>query len=193
MSIENITANILKDANENAKASLMNAEKTKNDIINNAMDEAETIKKVATERAGKDSESLKSRKVSAAELQKRKMMLTAKQDAIKKSFDVALKMLKSMPEDKYIDFLIKEISKIPYNEGMIVLNKQDRDKIGEKLVKAVNEKLKAEKFKLSNETVNTHGGFILKSGSVEVNSTFETLLDSMKDELTNEVANALFK
>lgn len=193
MSIENITANILKDANENAQISLNNAEKTKNDIVNNALNEAEAIKKAAAEKAEKDSESLKSRKVSAAELQKRKMMLTAKQDAIKKSFDVALQKLKSMPEDKYIDFLTKEISKVPYNEGMIILNKQDRDKIGEKLVKAVNEKLNAEKFKLSNETVNSLGGFVLKSGAVEINSTFETLLDSMKDELTNEVANALFK
>lgn len=193
MSIENITANILKDANENAEAFLMNAEKNKNDIINNAMNEAEVIKKAALEKAEKDAEGMKSRKVSAAELQKRKMMLTAKQDAIKKSFDEALKKLKSMPEDKYIDFLTKEIIRIPYNEGMIILNKQDRDKIGEKLVKAVNEKLKSEKFKLSDETVNSQGGFVLKSGSVEINSTFETLLDSIKDEITNEVANALFK
>lgn len=193
MSIENITANILKDANENAKASLMNAEKTKNDIINNAINEAEAIKKAAADKALKEADSLKSRKVSAAELQKRKMMLSAKQEAIKKSFDEALIKLKTMPEDKYMNFLTNEISKIPYNEGVIILNKHDRDKIGEKLVKTVNEKLKAEKFKLSNETVNSHGGFILKSGSVEINSTFETLLDSMKDELTNEVANALFK
>lgn len=193
MSIENITANILKDANENAEATLMNAEKTKNDIINNAMNEAEEIKNAAAEKAVKDAEGLKSRKVSAAELQGRKMMLTAKQDAIKKSFDEALNKLKSMPEDKYIDFLTNEIIKVPYNEGMIILNKQDRDKIGEKLVKAVNEKLNAEKFKLSDEAVNSQGGFVLKSGAIMINSTFETLLDSMKDELTNEVANALFK
>jgi V/A-type H+-transporting ATPase subunit E len=193
MSIEKITANILKDAKENAQTVIMNAEKTKLDIINNAMNEAEAIKKTALEKAEKEAESLKSRKVSAAELQKRKMMLTAKQEAIKKSFDEALNKLKSMPEDKYVDFLTKEISKIPYNEGLIILNKRDREKIGEKLVKAVNENLKAEKFKLSNETINSNGGFILRSGSVEINSTFETLLDSIRDELTNEVANALFK
>lgn len=193
MSIENITANILKDANNNAEISLINADKTKNDIIDNAEKEAEALKVLAAEKANKDAESLKSRKVSAAELQGRKMMLSAKQDAIKKSFDVALNKLKSMPEDKYVEFLTNEIAKVPYSQGTIILNKKDRENIGEKLVKAVNDKLKAEKFTLSNDTVNSSGGFILKSGSVEINSTFETLLDSIKDEITNEVANALFK
>ena len=121
------------------------------------------------------------------------MILGAKQEAIKKSFEEALKKIAAMPEDQYIEFLTKEITNVPYSEGTIVLNKEDRDKIGEKLIKAVNEKLKAEKFSLSNETVNSKGGFVLKSGAIMINNTFETILDSIKDELTNEVANALFK
>lgn len=193
MSIENITANILNDAKHNAEVSLANANKTKNDIIKNAENEAEAIKKAAAEKAEKDAENLKNRKVSAAELQGRKMMLSAKQEAIKKSFDAVIKKLKAMPEDKYIDFLADQISRIPYSDGTIILNKQDREKIGDKLIKAVNNRVKAKRFTLSNETVNSNGGFVLKSGSIEINSTFETIMDSMKDELTNEVANALFK
>jgi len=46
---------------------------------------------------------------------------------------------------------------------------------------------------LSKNTVKASGGFVLKKGSVEINNTFETLLDSMKDELTGSIANALFK
>lgn len=193
MSVENITSNILSGAKQIAEVSISNAENSKNEIINKAMNEAEAIKQAAAEYANKEAESLKNRKVSAAELQGRKMMLSAKQDAIKKSFDAALNKLKSMPEEEYINFLLNEIIKIPYNQGTIILNKQDREKIGEKLVKAVNEKFKAEKFTLSNETLNSSGGFVLKSGAIEINSTFETVLDSIKDELTNVVANVLFK
>ncbi len=192
MSIENITANILSDAKHNAEVSLADANKTKNDIIKNAENEAEAIKKAAAEKAERDAESLKNRKVSAAELQGRKMMLSAKQEAIKKSFDAVIKKLRAMPEDKYINFLADQIARIPYSDGTIILNKQDREKIGDKLVKAVNNRVKTKRFTLSNETVNSSGGFVLKSGSIEINSTFETILDSMKDELTNEVANALF-
>lgn len=193
MSIENITANILSDAEQIAEVSLKNAEKSKEEIINKANNEAETIKNAAAEKASKDAESLKSRKISAAELQGRKLVLGAKQEAIKKSFDAVLGKLRAMPEDKYIDFLTNEIIKIPYSDGTIVLNKQDKEKIGEKLVKAVNEKLKAEKFTLSDDTVNASGGFVLKSGAIIINSTFETILDSMRDDLTNDVANVLFK
>ena len=193
MSVENITANILSDAKQIAEVSLANAEKSKEEIINKAKIEAEAIMQAAREKVEKDAENLKSRKLSAAELQGRKMMLGAKQDAIRKSFDEALKKLSAMPEEKYIEFLTREITNVSYNEGTIILNKQDREKIGEKLVKAVNEKLKAEKFTLSNETVNSHGGFVLKSGAIIINSTYETILNSIKDELTNEVANALFK
>lgn len=192
MSVENITASILKDAEAAAENALLNANKTSQEIIEAAKKEAESIVSVKVEKAEKEAENLKNRKTSAAELQKRKTVLGAKQDAIKKSFDVALERLKSMPEDKYMEFLVNGIIRAPYSEGMIILNNSDRNRIGEKLIKSVNDILKSEKFTLGNETVNSSGGFILKSGSVEVNSTFETLLDSVKDELTNEIANVLF-
>lgn len=193
MSIENITSNILADAKNAADVSLANAEKTMQDIINNAKNEAEAIKRAAAEKAEKEAESLQSRKESAAELQKRKMMLSAKQDAIKKSFNAALEKLRNMPEDEYLNLLVNEIVRIPNCAGTIVLNQRDKNNIGEKLVKAVNERLKAEKIALSNNTIESSGGFVLKNGAIEINSTFETILDSMKDELTNEVANALFE
>ena len=193
MSIDNITSRILSDAKNNADSSLTNAENTKQEIINKAKSEAEVIIKTESERVAKDAVDLKNRRVSAAELQGRKMFLSAKQEAIKKSFTAAIDKLKVMPEDKYLSFLAQEIVKIPNCEGSIVLNAKDRENIGERLVKTVNEKLGAEKVALSKNTVKSSGGFVLKRGNVEINSTFETLLDSMKDELTGEIANALFK
>ncbi|NLK65556.1 MAG: hypothetical protein GX289_10745 [Tissierellia bacterium] len=193
MSIENITSKILSDAQDYANSSLMNAENTKQEILNKAESEAEVIIKTEAEKAANDAVELKNRRVSAAELQGRKMLLSAKQEAIKKSFDAAIEKLKAMPEDEYLSFLVQEILRIPNCEGNIVLNAKDRENVGERLVKAVNEKLGAEKVALSKNTVNTSGGFVLKRGSVEINSTFETLLDSMRDELTSEIANVLFK
>ena len=193
MSIDNITSKILSDAGNAADSSLTNAEKTMREIINNAKSEAEEIMKAAAEKAQKDAEDLKSRKVSAAELQGRKMLLSAKQEAIKKSFDAAIDKLKEMPEEQYLSFLADEIVKIPGCEGNLILNAKDRESIGKGLIKTVNDRLQAEKVVLSNDTVQASGGFVLKKGNVAINSTFETILDSMKDEHTNEFANALFK
>ncbi|MBP7222594.1 MAG: V-type ATP synthase subunit E [Sedimentibacter sp.] len=193
MSIENITSKILSDAQNNADSSLKSAESTKQELLNKAKAEAEALIKTEAEKAANDAVELKNRRVSAAELQGRKMLLSAKQEAIKKSFGAAIEKLKAMPEDEYLSFLGQEIIKIPNCEGTIVLNAKDRENIGERLVKAVNEKLGAEKIVLSKNTVKASGGFVLKKGSVEINNTFETLLDSMKDELTGSIANALFK
>ena len=192
MSIENITAAIISDAKLVEETSVKNAEKTMEEIISKAKMEAEEIIKQAAEKDAKDRESLKSRKVSAAELQARKMILGAKQEAIQKSFDLALEKLKSMPEDKYLNYLTEEIIKIPANEGIIILNQRDRNKIGEKLISAVNQRLNAQVYKLSDKTINASGGFLLRSGNIEINNTFETLLNSVRDDLTSEVANALF-
>ena len=193
MSIENITSKILSDAQDYANSSLMDAEKTKQEILNRAKNEAEVLIKTEAEKAAKDALELKNRKVSAAELQGRKMLLSAKQEAINKSFDAAIEKLKAMPEVEYLNFLVQEVVRIPNCQGSIVLNAKDRESIGERLVKAVNEKLGAEKVALSKDTVETSGGFVLKRGKVEINSTFETLLDAMRDQLTSEIADVLFK
>lgn len=192
MGIENITQNILIEANSYGDSLIKDAKNTSSKIIEEANAKSEQIIKDEEKRIKFEKESLINRMISSAELQKRKMILSSKQQGITKGFDVALKKLQEMPEDKYISFLAEQIIKIPNCCGTIFLNEKDKNKIGEKLVKFVNDKLNGQKLTLSDKTINVSGGFILKSGNIELNSTFETLLNSVKDELTNDVANALF-
>lgn len=193
MSIENITDKILKEANSVAEINLKNAESRSLQITNEAKQKADDIINEAAEKAKIEANILKKRKVSAGELQERKMILGAKQEVVKKSFDIALEKLTTMPKEKYINYLVKEISNINNCKGEIILNEVDKNNIGQELVKTVNEKLKANKVVLSSNTARTRGGFVLKNGDVEVNSTFETILNSIKEGLTFEVANTLFK
>ncbi len=193
MSIENITEKILDEANNIAESSLYNANSRSLEIINEAKAQGATIIAEASNQSDIEADTLKKRKVSAGELQARKMLLNSKQEAIKKSFEAALEKLKSMPEDKYISFLANEIKRIPNYNGEILLNERDKNLIGEKLIKAVNEKATGNKLVLSSKTIKASGGFVLINGDIEINSTFETMLSSVKDELTSEVANALFK
>ncbi len=193
MSVENITQKILSEANSYAENSIKTAEKQSAEIINNAKREADLIISDKAEKSNAEIDVIKSRKISAGKLQERKMILAAKQDSVKKSFDKALEKISTMSEDKYIDYLVEEISKIPNCEGEIILNENDKNKIGDKLVKAVNEKLNTNKLVLSKSTVQTKGGFILRNGDIEVNNTFEMILSSIREGLTFEVANELFK
>ncbi len=193
MSVENITQKILSEANSYAENSIKTAENQSAEIINKAKHEADSIISDIAEKSNTEIDVIKSRKISAGKLQERKMILAAKQDSVKKSFDKALEKISTMSEDKYINYLVEEISKIPNCEGEIILNEKDKKKIGEKLVKAVNEKLKGDKVVLGKSTVQTKGGFILRNGDIEVNNTFEMILSSIREGLTFEVANELFK
>lgn len=193
MSIENITQKILSEASSNAENSINLAKSQASEITNNAKHEAEQIISEMSQKANMEIDIIKSRKLSAGKLEERKMILTAKQSVVKKSFDLALERLSTMPEDKYINYLLDGICNIPNCEGEIILNELDKNRIGEKLVKAANEKLKADKVILGNGTVQTKGGFILRNGDIEVNNTFEMILGSIKESITFEVANTLFK
>ncbi|MDD2495430.1 MAG: V-type ATP synthase subunit E family protein [Tissierellia bacterium] len=192
MSIENITEKIISEANNAAESSINNANIKSQEIINEAKKQAENIIAEASIQSEVEAETLKRRKVSAAELQAKKMLLSSKQEAIKKSFAVALEKLNNMPESEYIEFLATEIGKI-HGDGEIVLNEKDKIATGEKLIKLISEKDNNRKIVLSNNTIQSGRGFILKNGNIEINSTFEAIIDSIKDELTYEVANVLFK
>lgn len=192
MGIENITQKILNDANSAAAVLIKGAEASSLEIIEEANKQAEEILNNEEQKAKIDAEVLKNRMISTAELQRRKMILSTKQQGVKQGFSVALNKLKEMPEDKYINYLKEQIINIPNCSGTIILNEKDRQTIGEKLVKLVNENLYTQEVTLSENTINSIGGFVLKNGNIEINNTFETLLNSIKDELTNDVASALF-
>lgn len=192
MGIEKITQNILSEANSAADVIIKNAENTSLKIIEEANKEAQEILNNEEQKAKVDAQVLKNRMISNAELQRRKMILSTKQQGIQNGFRVALNKLKEMPEDEYINYLAEQIINIPNCSGSIILNARDKERIGNKLLNLVNEKLNGQKLELSEKTINSIGGFVLKNGDIEVNSTFETLLNSIKDELTNDVANVLF-
>lgn len=128
-----------------------------------------------------------------AKMEGRKAILALKQDMVAESFDRACDQLVNLPEAQYVAFLAKLAAKASVTgDEEIVLNARDRKAIGEKLVKAANEKLKGGKLKLSSETGDFKGGLILRRGSIEANCTAELLVDLCRDEMAAELAGVLF-
>ena len=68
--------------------------------------------------------------------------------------------------------------------------------VSKEVVEQINTELKAKglkgEIKISETVGSFRGGFVLEKGGVEVNNTFEALVDSLKDELEFEVAQVLF-
>ncbi|MNO55752.1 V-type proton ATPase subunit E [compost metagenome] len=78
----------------------------------------------------------------------------------------------------------------------IILNEDGKSKIDDKFVEDLNfiflARNKKGELKVREENGNFKGGFIIEKNGVEINNTFESLMDSMKDELEYEVSKALF-
>ena len=198
MSIDNITAKILSESTENAKIITDKAKEDAKIVVEKANQEAEALKDRMERQAREDAEVLKNRKLSVADLEARKMRLAAKQSIIAKSFDRALEKLEGMKKGEYVDFLVKKIKEVSSDAsidgGVIFLNKKDRETIGKEVIEKVNAGAKnGASVTLGDETIGASGGFVLRSGSVEINSTLETMVGAVREDATAEVVGALFR
>ena len=192
MSIENITGKILAEARDQSKQVLEEAGYKSRMIVEKATGQAEKIKKDFQEQAAEDARLLKSRRTSVAELEVRKMRLGAKQALISRSFDAALDQLTHMSEGDYLEFLASAISATGVVEGDLLLNAKDRKALGEKLVKKFNSMDKGGNLTLAEDTIDAKGGFVLRKGAVEINSTLETMVNGIRESATTDVVKALF-
>lgn len=192
MSIENILEKILSHANEEAKKTLEQARKKADQIRKEAQDTGKRILEEAEKKGKEEAKLIKSRRISVAELEVRKMRLGAKQQAIAKAFDLALSRISQLKKEEYVPFLVKALKETGVDEAELLMNKRDRDAVGQKVLDAVNDPEKPARLTLSKDTIQAKGGFVLRRGLVEINSTLETLTDGVKEEMTPVVVEALF-
>lgn len=131
------------------------------------------------------------RLVSAAQMDARKVQLAAKQEMLEKAFALALEKLCAMPAEQYTAVLADLLVKASVSgKEEVVFSAKDKE-VGKAAVEKANA-ASGKQLKLSDETQNILGGFILKDQSVEVNCTFETLVRLQKTESAGAVAKMLF-
>jgi len=134
----------------------------------------------------------------AARLQAKKDLLEEKQQLIGEAFGKAVDTLAAIPENEYVDLCAKLAAKAAFSgEEEMVFSPADKaaraDLICEKANKLLSESGKKAALTVSAETRNIRGGIILTDGKVEMNCSFELLVGGLRNELSGEVARALFE
>jgi len=195
--IDKIKEKILEEANLQARSNIEKAEKEAAEIIKNAEEQAAGKKSREADKARIEAENKKSRLIAAAQMETRKLKLKAKQEMIDEAFNKAISKLSTMPEDQYIDILADMVVQgITTGTEEIILPDKDRTRFGNKFIDAVNKRLKRKningKVSLSEEQKNIASGFIIKSGNIEINNSFESLIRMERDNLEPEVVKILF-
>ncbi len=131
---------------------------------------------------------------SAAELQKRKSILNAKQQIINEVIDKAQQSLYALSEEEYFSTIIRMIEKFALpQKGEIIFSAQDLKRFPKGFEAKIKEAAgtKAE-LTISEETRDISGGFVLVYGGVEENCSFSALFDSVQETLQDKVHEILF-
>ena len=161
--IEKITGRIESDSRVEAEAILADA-RTRADAIRADYDqrakaETDAILKKGAENAAAREERLGS----VAQLEARKLTLSAKQEMVGKAFDQALTNLTSLPDAEYVTLLAKLAARAARTgREQVVLSQKDRTRFGKQIVTQANEILARQvAHKLPDELTETKTGAFL--------------------------------
>ena len=189
MSIEKITARILQEAQDEAKAVQAAAEAEQAAVLARAEEEAKALTARMQQKAEEDARVLKERRLSVAELEARKLRLAAKQELIEEAFTEAMYQLADMKPEDYKAFILEKLKPYMGQPGEIILNARDQKNLTRELRACLTD---SPSMDIAEETADIRGGFILRQGCVSINASLEKLLDQERQAITAQIAETLF-
>ncbi|MDO4419190.1 MAG: V-type ATP synthase subunit E [Ruminococcus sp.] len=161
-------------------------------LLSDAEMQVKAILKDGELKAEKKYNDIIARANSAAELEERKIILNSRQSVISYMVNEALQRLKSLPDDKYFELLLKMISKYSENaDGVLSLGSADLNRLPADFEKKAIEASKG-KLTLSKVPATIDSGFVLTYGGVDVNCSFSSLFLDNSEKISDAVAKLLF-
>lgn len=195
--LQHITSKIKKDSEVQRDEILNQANQTAKSIINKKESAASKDAADLIQRGKKDAKIKKERILSSATLKVRNDKLVAKQSVINDVFVQAKSGLDNMSDDMFKEFVKNRILSLNLvGDESIIVNESKKDLINGEFLNEINAELKAMnkkgEIKISNIEGNFSGGFIIEKDGVEINNTFESLVNSLREDMEFEIANIIF-
>lgn len=192
--IEKITDRIIRDSEAEITAMIAQTEEKIRAIGNSARAQRDKEEAEILARGRKAAEERLERLQSAAQTEKRKLTLAAKQEVVGEAFDLALEKLCALPDGEYVRLLAKlAVQASSTGREQLAFSPKDRGRVGKQAVLAANEALGDGQLTLSQETRDIRGGFVMLDGDIETNCAFETLVRLQREKLERDVARVLFE
>lgn len=196
--IEKIIERITADSQSEVDQILREAQQEADAISARFAAQAEQEKAGLLERGKKNAAEQSERLVSVAQIEAKKLFLSAKQELLDKAFHLAHDKLTQLPEQEYVSLLASLAANASVSGSeMLIFSQKDRDTVGEQVLAAANAQLKKAgkpaNLTLSEETQELGGGLMIRDGRMEVNCAFDTLLRLSRNDIAGEVAAVLFQ
>jgi V/A-type H+-transporting ATPase subunit E len=183
------------------------AAKQASDIINAAKQRTDEIKQQANKRISemrendrvkfeRESAAMQDRMLRMSELENKKDLLSSKRELVSSAFDRALELLYALPDKEKKEFFLRQILSLASGDEALQPAEKSKQLFDEHFILEINEALKKSGknglIRLSHDNFVSGTGFILKKDGVEINCTFEAIVNSKRQELEGEVAKILF-
>ena len=188
---QKIIDKILSDAKHDAGEMLSEALKKAEALVAAKQSEADAEYDISVEEARKAGEEVVRRRLTVADLEVKKLLLSAKKQAVDEAFEESLKKLLALPKEEYTALVGSMIASAADDGDVVVISENDKNV----LTKAVFDKISAKigkKLTLSDTFGNFRGGVMLLGKGVDKNLTFESELALLRDEVEPEVAKIMF-
>ncbi|MBU3144756.1 V-type ATP synthase subunit E [Clostridium sp. CF012] len=195
--LDNLSTKIVEDASVKAEAILKEANDNGKLMVENKTKKAEVLKGQMLEKSKIEAITVKQRIVSNAQLAVRNENIVAKQKMIDKVFVEALEKLVSIKDEEYLELVKKYLLSMPIvGDEEIILPGKYTNLVTEAYLSEVNIALialgKLGEINVSSEVRGIKSGFIVIKNGIEINNTFESLVNSLRDELESEIVKELF-
>ncbi|MGI6577438.1 MAG: V-type ATP synthase subunit E [Eubacteriales bacterium] len=126
-----------------------------------------------------------------------RMLLQTKQMMIDRAFQRAKELLMELSDDEYTDLLASlALKAISSGDEQLIFGKSDLHRatlIKDKVNKFASDKGLSANITVMPQAGNFEGGLIVRKGNVDTNCTFDTIIRTLRDSMSGEVASVLFE
>jgi len=197
MTIKDISEKIISDAKIQADKIIAQAEDNANNIIKKGKKEADNIKNIILYKYNQEASLIKSKILTEANLEVKKIILSEKQKIIENVFNKALESILKLDDKDYLNIIKKMIlDNIETGDETIFIDRLDKKKISESFIEDINKELKSKgekgELKLSTSYLPIKGGVVIGSGKIRKNISLEFLLKKIREELEIQISKDLF-
>lgn len=184
--IERITSKILEDA----KAEVSRIESETEEFVREQQESSEKMRErvLADSRknAEEDAKALIQRAESLASSECRKRDLSAKQDDVRRTIDLAVQQLVEAPAEVRLERYLSWIEARKIKEGVITLSAADQG-----LKDSLLKRLPTDKFTVADTPGKMRGGIIVSHGKMEENLTYDLVIHNYLPRLAQLAQNQL--
>lgn len=129
------------------------------------------------------------------EMEIRRLLLRTKAELVEETIQLALHQLRELPEKKYFDALaLLTQAYARQGDGELRLSARDLERLPSNFAANLNEVLLKQnaRIHIGGQPAQIDGGLVLAYGDIEVNCSFQALVEDAREELRDLLSRALF-